>query len=50
MRLPTSSRSYLAYRERQMDRAALAILTNRELKDIGLYRNDFDRIMNGGGR
>ena len=41
---------YLAYRRRLTDRAALTTFGDRELKDIGLYRSDLDRIMNGGGR
>jgi uncharacterized protein YjiS (DUF1127 family) len=41
---------YLAYRQRLAERQMLASLGDRELKDIGLYRSDLDRIMDGAAR
>ena len=37
-------RRYLAYRRRQADLAALARMNERELKDMGLYRYEIDRL------
>jgi uncharacterized protein YjiS (DUF1127 family) len=41
---------YLAYRQRLAERPMLATLSDRELKDMGLYRSDLERIMDGGAR
>jgi len=41
---------YFAYRQRLADSHMLASLGDRELKDMGLYRGDLERIMNGEGR
>ena len=41
---------YLACRQRLADRQVLAGLDDRDLKDMGLYRSDLDRIMDGRGR
>jgi len=41
---------YLAYRQLLTDWQMLASLGDRELKDMGLYRSDLDRIMDGRGR
>ena len=40
---------YVAYRRRLADRQMLASLGERELKDMGLYRSDLDRIVDGKG-
>jgi uncharacterized protein YjiS (DUF1127 family) len=37
-------RRYLAYRQRKADLAALAHMNERELKDVGLYRYEIDRL------
>jgi uncharacterized protein YjiS (DUF1127 family) len=37
-------RRYLAYRQRKADLAALADMSNRELKELGLYRFEIDRL------
>jgi uncharacterized protein YjiS (DUF1127 family) len=37
-------RRYLAYRRRKADLAALAHMNERELKDMGLYRYEIDRL------
>jgi hypothetical protein len=41
---------YLAYRQWEADQQMLAGLGERELQDMGLYRTDLDRIMDGRGR
>ena len=42
--LAATVKRYLAYRQRQADLAVLCGMTERELKDIGVYRGDIDRI------
>jgi uncharacterized protein YjiS (DUF1127 family) len=36
--------SYLAYRQQLADIATLRSMSDRELKDFGVYRGDLDRI------
>ena len=43
-------RRYAAHRQRLADRQLLTRLGDRELKDLGLYRSDLDRVMNGRDR
>jgi uncharacterized protein YjiS (DUF1127 family) len=40
----TTIKRFLAYRQRQADLAILCGMTERELKDVGLYRGDIDNI------
>jgi uncharacterized protein YjiS (DUF1127 family) len=39
---------YLAYRQRRADIATLHSMCDRELKDIGVYRHDVDRLVRQG--
>ena len=41
---------YFACRRRLAERQMLASLGDRALKDMGLYRSDLDRIMDGRAR
>lgn len=43
-KLAAACKRYMAYRQRQADRAILCGMTERELSDIGLNRGDIERI------